>query len=74
MQGSVAGLLLGELLGAVAHLVLQVPVHVLELEVLLARHLIEALDLLLQVEVVDPTGGQSDLEARVLRAINVLNV
>ena len=42
-----------ELLGAVAHLRLQVPVHVLEREVLLPADLIEALDLLAEIEVVE---------------------
>ena len=42
-----------ELLGALANLPLQVLVHVLELEVLLARDLVEALDLALEVVVVE---------------------
>jgi hypothetical protein len=45
--------LLRQLLGAIAHLVLQVPVHVLELEVLFARDLVEPLDLRLEVRVVE---------------------
>ena len=53
VRGAQLVVLLGELLGALAHLVLEVPVHVLELEVLLARHLVQALDLFLQVEVVE---------------------
>ncbi len=45
--------LLRELLGAVPDLLLQVPVHVLELEVLLPGHLVQPLDLLLEIEVVE---------------------
>ena len=45
--------LVRELLGAIANLRLERAVHVLELEVLLARHLVQAADLALQVVVVE---------------------
>jgi hypothetical protein len=53
VRGAQLLVLLGELLGAVAHLALEVAVHVLELEVLLARDLVQPLDLGLEVGVVE---------------------